>query len=174
MIVILHNIRSMHNVGSIFRTSDGSGCVEKIYLCGITPAPIDRFGRKRPQITKVSLGAEDYVPWEKIGYESYDDDTWENTTSRQTINTIDRLKNDGFVIVAVEQHPKSIDYFEYKPNQSESAKTAIILGHEPTGIPDTILEHCDIILEIPMNGLKNSLNVSVACGIILYKFAENK
>ena len=98
MIVVLHNIRSLHNVGSIFRTADAAG-VKKIYLCGITPSPIDQFGKPRQQLVKVSLGAEKYVEWEKV------------KTIRKLI---DDLKKQKYKIFAVEQNKKSIPYYKIK------------------------------------------------------------
>lgn len=174
MIVVLHNIRSMYNVGSIFRTADAAG-VKKIYLCDITPAPIDKFGRKRSQITKVSLGAENYVPWEQ---------------AKSTSRLLDKLKKDGYMILAVEQSRKSIPYFSYclpasdepvcpvgRKGQGRSVdktkKIAFVLGNEIGGIPSSILARADKILEIPMRGRKESLNVAVAFGIIVFNFAEN-
>jgi len=144
-IIILHNIRSQHNVGSIFRTADASG-VSKIYLTGYTPAPIDRFGRKVGTITKVSLGAEEFVPWEK----------------KEDISEV--LDNLDAEIVAMEQDSRSINYKKYKPTGS----VAYIFGDEVRGIPKKVLSRSDFILEIPMRGQKESLNVSVTAGIILF------
>ena len=166
MIAILHNIRSLYNVGSIFRTSDAAG-VEKIYLCGITPKPIDQFGRLRPQLTKVSLGAEKTVPWEHC-----------QSTSR----LIDELKKDGYAIFSVEQDKKSIPYYRIKYHVSSIKKAAIVFGNEVRGIPLSILKKSDKILEIPMRGAmvrdthhprhsgrgKESLNVGVTAGIVLF------
>lgn len=147
--VILHNVRSVHNVGSIFRTCDAAG-VSKIYLCGYTPQPLDRFGRKRSDVAKVALGAEETVIWEYV----------ENTSK-----LIQALKKDGYTIVAIEQNERSIDYKKFKVGE----KTAFILGNEPDGIEKDILDTCDAIVEIPMKGKKESLNVSVAAGIALFR-----
>jgi 23S rRNA (guanosine2251-2'-O)-methyltransferase len=144
MIVILHNVRSLHNVGSIFRTADAVG-IEKIYLCGITPEPVDKFGRLRQQLAKVSLGAEKSVPWEKVV---------------GTTRLIDRLKKDKWKIIAIEQNKRSIPYFKIKAKDLEP-KTALILGNEVSGLSQSVLERADKILEIPMKGKKESLNVSV-------------
>lgn len=152
MIVVLDNMRSMHNVGSIFRTADAAG-VEKIYLCGITPSPLDDFGRKRIQFTKVSLGAEDGVKWEKC---------------KQTFRAIDTLKKQGYTIFAVEINKKSIPYYKIRLSKNELQKTVLVLGHEVKGLSDTILKKADKVLEIPMVGQKESLNVSVAFGIIIF------
>lgn len=154
LVAILHNIRSLHNVGSIFRTADAAG-VGKIYLCGITPSPLDRFGRPEKNLTKVSLGAEKYVSWEKSG-----------TTGK----TIKALKNQGYRILAVEQSKKSVPYDKFKTGKDK--KIALILGNEVKGLSSAILEKCDKILEIPMRGKKESLNVSVAFGIVAFELAR--
>ena len=151
MVVILQNIRSLHNVGSIFRTADAAG-IEKLYLCGITPEPTDRFGRPRPQLTKVSLGAEKAVAWEKCA---------------STSKLIDRLKKDGYKIFTIEQSKKSIPY--YKTAITRDSKVALVLGNEIKGLSQSILKKCDKILEIPMRGRKESLNVAVAFGIIVFR-----
>ncbi len=156
MVVILHNIRSLHNVGSIFRTADAAG-VDKIYLCGITPEPIDRFGRLRPQLGKVSLGAERSVPWERVAV---------------TAKLIDRLKKEKFKIVAIEQDKKAIPYFSIKA-KSLGPKIAVVLGSEVNGLSQSILKRADKILEIPMSGEKESLNVSVAFGIAAFRLIHN-
>lgn len=152
MIVILHNIRSMHNVGSIFRTADAAG-VEKIYLCGITPTPLDEFKKPRAQLQKVSLGAENYVEWKKYA---------------QTYKVLNMLKNDGYKIFAIEQNKNSISYNKIKLSREKRNKTVLVLGHEINGLPKAILNKVDKILEIPMQGKKESLNVAVAFGIVVY------
>lgn len=150
-IVILDNIRSAHNVGSIFRTSDGAG-VEKIYLVGRTPVPLDRFGREVGEIKKTSLGASEFVLWEQVG----DEDAPALTL---------RLKEEGYEIVAVEQVADSKDFNGLKmPN-----KVAYIFGNEIDGVGEELLKAADQVVHIPMQGKKESLNVSVAAGIILFK-----
>ncbi len=147
-ILILNDIRSVENVGAMFRTADAAG-IDKIYLIGTTPTPIDRFGRKRGDLAKSALGAEEYVAWEY----------------KKTITPVlSKLKKDGFQIIAIEQDEKSIDYKKVKIQE----KNAFIVGTEVTGIPKNILKKCDIIAEIPMRGKKESLNVSVATGIALF------
>ncbi len=148
--IILDNIRSTHNVGSIFRTSDAAG-VSKILLCGITPSPVDRFGEPNSKLTKVSLGAENSVAYEKVG-----------TTNA----AIKKLKAEGFEILALEQAENSINYKKYK--YSKKQKVAIVLGTEVEGLKKTTLTICDKILEIPMQGEKESLNVAVAYGILIF------
>ena len=162
MIAILHNIRSMHNVGSIFRTADAAG-FKKLYLCGITPAPLDRFGRPNSKLLKVSLGAEQFLEWEQI---------------KRTTALIDRLKKQHYTIIALELSPRAIQFNHYKPPHHTSEQTpdatqkiALIVGNEVKGLSPAILKRADSILEIPMRGKKESLNVSVAFGIIAYHLA---
>ena len=145
--VICHNIRSRHNVGSIFRTADGAG-VSKIFLCGITPAP------PHPNIEKVSLGAEKFVEWEKC---------------KETWRVIDELKKEGVEIISLEQAKNSISLNNLKSGKKSAA---LILGEEVRGLPQTILNRSDKIVHIPMRGKKESLNVSVAFGIAVYKLRE--
>ena len=147
--LILLNIRSTHNVGAIFRTADAVG-ISKIYLVGITPAPLDRFGRVRQDIAKASLGAEKTVAWE---------------ARAQLAPLLTKLKKEGYTIIAIEQADSSIDYKKVHPK----GKTVFILGNEVTGIPESILKKCDIVAEIPMAGMKESLNVSVSAGIALFR-----
>ncbi len=160
IIVVLHSIRSLHNVGSIFRTADGAG-VSKLYLCGITPTPLDRFGKMRPELAKVALGAERNVPWEH---------------SVSTARIVKRLKAKGYHIFALEQAKDSVVYDSPKVLRG-AKKIALILGDEVRGIPPSILKLSDMILEIPMYGKKESLNVSVAFGIAafaLMKYAPRR
>jgi len=154
MIIILDNIRSVHNVGSIFRTSDAVE-IEKIYLCGITPAPIDRFGLKNKALAKVALGAENSVTWKQEKY---------------ILDVIKKLKKQDYKILAVEQNKKSISLFDFKTNKKE--RYAVIMGAEVDGISKDALKLADEIIEIPMSGKKESLNVSVAFGVIVYVLTE--
>jgi tRNA G18 (ribose-2'-O)-methylase SpoU len=147
-IVILHNIRSHYNVGAIFRTCDGAG-VEKVYLSGYTPTPKDRFGRAVPEIHKTALGAEEVIPWE---------------ASDDLPALISRLQKEGIEVVAVEQSSISVKLPDYKAK----AKTAYIFGSETEGIEEEIVSLVDEVLELPMLGQKESLNVSVTAGIVLY------
>ncbi len=151
IVVLLHNIRSLHNVGSIFRTADGAG-VEKLFLCGITPAPLDRFGKYRQEMEKVALGAEKTVPWE---------------SAKSTASLLKRLKKEGWTIVALEQANNSISYTQVCA-RVKGKKVALVLGAEVEGLSVSILKLVDYIAEIPMHGTKESLNVSVTAGIILF------
>jgi 23S rRNA (guanosine2251-2'-O)-methyltransferase len=155
-ILILNNIRSVLNVGAIFRTADAVG-IDKIYLTGYTPAPIDRFGRHRQDFAKAALGAEKTVQWEQIDDGEDDAD----------INLIEKLQSDGFKIVALELDEKSVDYKNLEFSDDE--KVAVIVGNEVDGVSKNILNKVDVIAEIPMNGKKESLNVSVATGVLLYR-----
>lgn len=146
--VMLHNVRSAHNVGSIFRTADAAG-VAKIYLTGYTPAPLDRYDRTRKDIAKAALGAERYVPWE---------------ASRSPAEVIRHLKKEKWTIVGVEQDKRASDYRRFRAK----GKTVFVFGNEVRGVPRTLRTLCDTLIEIPMHGTKESLNVSVAAGIILF------
>ena len=146
--VLLHNIRSAHNVGAIFRTADAAG-VTKIYLSGYTPTPIDRFGRPRKEIEKTALGGEFSVRWEY---------------AKAPALVISKLKKSGWHIVGVEQDERAIDYRTFKTDKP----TLIILGNEVKGISKRLRDRCNTLVEIPMHGTKESLNVSVAAGIILF------
>lgn len=163
LVVVLYNIRSLHNVGSMFRTADGAG-VEKIYLCGITPTPLDGFGRIRPQLAKVSLGAEKNVPWDVSAHST---GSGQARSTRAILKLLEKLKKDGYKIFAIEQDKKSIPYYKLKIENSKS-KIALMLGNEVRGLPHSILKFSEKILEIPMLGKKESLNVSVAFGIVAY------
>ncbi|MCK5285648.1 MAG: TrmH family RNA methyltransferase [Candidatus Pacebacteria bacterium] len=147
--LILHNIRSAQNVGSIFRTADACG-ISKIFLSGYTPKPIDRFGREVSAISKTALGAEKDIEWEYFS---------------QPNKIIDKLKKEGVEIIGIEQDKKSIDYKKIKIKKS----TAFIVGNEVKGISKQLLQKCDKIAEIPMKGNKESLNVSVTTGIALFR-----
>lgn len=150
--LILHNIRSVHNAGSIFRTADATG-VSKIFLSGYSPAPIDQFGQPRSDFAKVSLGAEQTVPWERA--ETFSE-------------AVHQLKKAGYTVVAVELDARAVPIFEYAKNKPENV--ALVLGNEVAGIGPDDLALCDAVVEIPMLGSKESLNVSVAAGVALYAF----
>lgn len=147
--LLLHNIRSVHNVGSIFRTAESSG-IEKVYLTGYTPSPLDAFGTPRKDMTKVALGAEKSVAWE-----------YRKTPAA----IIKKMKEEGGEVIALEQSVRSVDYKKIQVTKP----TLIILGNEPKGISKALLAHADIVAEIPMKGKKESLNVSVAAGIFIYR-----
>jgi tRNA G18 (ribose-2'-O)-methylase SpoU len=148
LVVVLDNIRSMHNVGATFRTADAF-LVQKIILCGITPQPPHR------EIHKAALGATESVDW------SYEND----------INaTINNLKSQGFEVVGIEQTTNSTMITDFKIDNTK--KYAVILGNEVEGISDEALQNIDSFIEIPQLGTKHSLNVSVCGGIVMWEFAK--
>jgi 23S rRNA (guanosine2251-2'-O)-methyltransferase len=146
--IILEDIRSAYNVGAIFRTADASG-VAKVFLVGYTPAPIDRFGRPQPEILKTSLGASATMEWEQVA---------------TTKEIIERLQADGVTVAAVELAQGSVSLKDFK----EPEQVAYIVGNEVDGVSKETLELADVIVELPMLGQKESLNVSVTAGIVLY------
>jgi len=152
--VILDNIRSSENVGSIFRTSDAAG-VSKIYLAGYTPAPLDKFKRKNAKLAKAALGAEDTVPWEAVS---------------DLIPLISRLKKEGVTVVAIEQHSSARSYTE----AAHDKPVAFVFGNEVEGISEEVIRACDSVVEVPMSGGKESLNVSVCAGIVLFNARDRK
>ncbi len=153
--LILDNIRSVYNTGSVFRTAETLG-ISKIFCVGTTPTPIDRFGRKRSDFAKVALGAENSISWEHID---------------NARGLIEQLKKEGFEIVALEQAERSVDYKTIKKGRGN--KMAIILGNEIEGVSKSLLKMANIIAVIPMKGKKESLNVSVAAGVFLYRLLDN-
>lgn len=141
-VLILPDIRSCHNVGAMFRTADACG-VEKIWLCGYTPVP------PRPEIAKVALGAETWLPWEQAS---------------DPVIVVQDLKKQGYIIVALEKNVTSVDI-----GAAELLKpVALIVGNEVTGVGADLLALADVVAHIPMYGRKESLNVSVAAGIGMY------
>ena len=153
-ILILHNIRSVSNVGAMFRTADAAG-IDKIYLTGYTPCPLDRFGRKRGDLAKSALGAEEFVPWEQ---------------KKNIFPLLAELKREKFLIIGIEQDKNSVDYKTLRLRSGRG--NVFIVGAEVTGIPKSVLEKCDIVAEIPMRGKKESLNVSVALGVALFRICN--
>lgn len=147
--VLLHNIRSTHNVGSIFRTADAAG-VSHIYISGYTPSPVDQFKRKRKDIAKVALGAEDSVKWSEVSHVK---------------KLVAQLKLEGFSVVALEQNSSSVDY----KKTTLTGNVLFVVGNEVKGMSAELLKLADTVVEIPMKGEKESLNVSVAFGIALFR-----
>ena len=144
LIIILDNVRSLNNIGSIFRTSDAF-LVEAIYLCGITACPPNK------DIHKTALGAEDAVSWKYF-----------NTT----LEAIADLKEKGFDIIAIEQVENSISLNKFEI--TETKKYALVFGHEVKGVDQLVVNQCDACIEIPQLGTKHSFNVSVTAGIVLW------
>ncbi len=147
-VLVLDNIRSLYNVGSMFRTADGFG-VAGIVLCGYTGTPEQHLSK----IGKVALGAEYSVPWEKGGA------TW---------RAIERLKKRGYAVAGLERAEGSMPIASYR----RPKKLALVVGNESRGLSPAVRKRLDVMLEIPMAGIKESFNVSVACGIALYALAS--
>jgi len=147
-IAVLDNVRSMHNVGAIFRTADAFA-LEKIWLCGITPAPPHR------DIHKTALGAEESVAWEQ---------------APDTAALLAGLRAEGYIVLAVEQAEGSIPLPAFRPEKGK--RYAVVFGNEVDGVSDAALQQADIALEIPQSGTKHSLNVSVAAGVVLYHLSQ--
>ena len=141
-VAVFNNIRSLYNVGSMFRTADGVG-IDKLYLCGITGHPPD------PKISKTALDAEERVSWEH---------SWD------ILSVIRRLKEENYQIVLLEQTKESVSYQSFEPK----FPVCLIVGNEISGISDQILSLCDAAIEVEMAGHKNSLNVTVAFGVVAY------
>ncbi len=144
--VVLDNVRSLNNIGSIFRTADGFACAE-VALCGISATP------PSPEIHKTALGAEDSVEWRYFG---------------DTAEAIATLRAEGYAIVCLEQVKGSINLKDFIPEKGK--KYALVVGNEVDGVDQSIVDTCDICLEIPQSGTKHSLNVSVSTAICLWEF----
>lgn len=144
LIIVLDNIRSLNNIGSVFRTSDAF-LVEKVFLCGITACPPHR------DIHKTALGATDSVSWEYV---------------ESTLELVKDLKSDGVKVMSVEQTEHSIflNAFEVKDDE----RIAVVFGNEVKGVQQEVIDVCDGCIEIPQFGTKHSLNVSVSCGVVLW------
>lgn len=145
--VILDNLRSAYNVGSIFRTADGVG-VNQIYLCGITPSP-----EKNSEIHKTSLGAAEYVAW---------------TTHTNALILARQLQKEGSRLIALECSARSKPLDQYQPDPEDHQPITLVIGNERAGVDPGLLELCNDVLMLPMLGKKASLNVSVAFGIVTY------
>lgn len=144
LIVILDNIRSLNNIGSVFRTSDAF-LIEKIYLCGITACPPHR------DIHKTALGATDSVSWEY---------------RESTLDLVRELRAKDIKVISVEQTEHSVLLHDFEVPEDE--RTAIVFGNEVKGVQQEVVDQCDGCIEIPQFGTKHSLNVSVSCGVVLW------
>lgn len=174
IVVILNNVRSSENVGSIFRTCDAVG-VSKIILCGYTPAPTDRFGRENKGLVKASLGAEKFVEWGRVENLSVAIKSLKNCPSGSQLLRKSHLQDNSSAlkVVAIEQDKKAIDYCEIKQLVAGSQHIALVFGNEVGGLSKEELNLCDLIAQIPMRGRKESLNVAVSAGIILYSIFDS-
>ncbi len=144
LIIVLDNIRSLNNVGSVFRTADAF-LVEKIYLCGITAQPPHK------DITKTALGATDAVAWEYV---------------EDTASLVEKLKTDGVHICAIEQAENAVMLDDFTPRTGE--KYAVVFGNEVKGVQQAVVTASDTVVEIPQFGTKHSLNISVSCGVVIW------
>lgn len=144
LIVILDNIRSLNNIGSVFRTADAF-LIEKVFLCGITATPPNK------EIHKTALGATDSVDWEY---------------TESTLELIQKLKSENVVVLSVEQADRSTSLESFEPLTDQ--KYAVIFGNEVKGVQQDVVSASDFCLEIPQYGTKHSLNISVSCGIVLW------
>lgn len=149
IVVVLENIRSAYNVGSVFRTADAF-LIESIYICGYTAFPPHK------EIKKTALGADETVSFRQ---------------TRQITDAIAELKQEGYLIYAVEQAENSIPLNQFKP---QAEKIAIIFGNEVTGVEQSTIALCDGVVEIPQLGVKHSLNVSVAAGVVLWELVRGE
>ena len=148
LIVVLDHVRSLNNVGSVFRTSDAFR-VEAVYLCGITACP------PNAEIHKTSLGAEDTVAWEYF---------------KDTPEAVDKLRANGYTVCAIEQAEGSVMLDNLSLDKGK--KYAIVLGNEVKGVQQNVVDQCDMCVEIPQYGTKHSLNVSVTAGIVIWDFFQ--
>lgn len=144
LVVILDNVRSLHNIGSVFRTSDAFR-VECIYLCGITATP------PHPEMHKTALGAEFTVDWKYVN---------------NAVEAVDNLRREGYVVFSVEQAENSIMLEDMRLEQGK--RYAVVLGNEVKGVQQEVIDHSDGCIEIPQYGTKHSLNVSVTAGIVIW------
>jgi len=144
LIVILDNIRSLNNIGSVFRTSDAF-LIEKIYLCGITAKPPHK------DIHKTALGSTDSVDWEYV---------------EDTLELVNKLKEDNVKIAAIEQADNAVMLSDFNPD--EDKKLAVVFGNEVKGVQQEVVSNSDYCIEIPQYGTKHSLNISVSCGVVLW------
>lgn len=148
LVVVLDNIRSMHNIGAVFRTSDAF-LIEKIYLCGITATPPNK------EIRKTALGATESVDWEYVS---------------DVNELIQKLKEENWIVASIEQVEGSVNFSEYEPDPN--GKYAVVFGNEVEGVSQSVVDASDLCLEIPQSGTKHSLNVSVCAGIVLWEFYD--
>jgi tRNA G18 (ribose-2'-O)-methylase SpoU len=144
--LLLDNIRSLYNVGSIFRTADGAG-VKHLHLAGMTATP------EHPKLAKTALGADSQMGW------SY---------SRNGVDTAVQLQNQGYRLWALEDAPEAVSLFNLRGDEGDGRPLLLVVGNENVGVDPAILPLCEQILAIPMLGVKDSLNVAVACGIAIY------
>lgn len=145
LIVVLDNVRSLHNVGSVFRTADAF-LVESLYLCGITGTPPHK------EIQKTALGSAETVEWKYF---------------KTTAEAVALLKQNGYTVYAIEQAERAIALNQFGPGVDE--KIAVIFGHEVKGVEQEVINMCDGVIEIPQTGMKHSLNIAVSAGVVIWE-----
>lgn len=148
LVVVLDDVRSLYNVGSVFRTADAYR-VERVILCGITATP------PNAEIHKTALGAEFTVDWQQMS----------------AIDAVERLRAEGYTVLAVEQAENSVSLYDFVPEKTK--KYAVVLGNEVKGVQQAVIDRCHACLELPQFGTKHSLNVSVTAGIVIWEIAKN-
>jgi 23S rRNA (guanosine2251-2'-O)-methyltransferase len=151
IVIVLDNVRSLNNIGSVFRTADAF-LIEKIFLCGITATPPHR------EIHKTALGATESVDWEYVS---------------ETIDCVQRLKSEGYIIISIEQADESVMLNDYKVDFLQN-KYALIFGNEVEGVSEQIVTLSDVCIEIPQFGTKHSLNIAVSVGMVTWEFCRMK
>lgn len=150
LVVVLDNVRSMYNIGSVFRTADAFR-IEEVLLCGITATPPSN------EIHKTALGAEESVEWKYF---------------KDTIEAVDYLKKKGFLLCAIEQCDGSVMLNDFQIDSAQ--KYAVFMGNEVKGVQQSVIDECDVCIEIPQYGTKHSMNVSVTAGIVMWEFAKSR
>ncbi|MBK7928420.1 MAG: RNA methyltransferase [Bryobacterales bacterium] len=151
---VLDNIRSLYNVGSIFRTADAAG-VERLILCGITAAPQPFLGKASLALRKTALGADERVAWEQ---------------SRNGVAALARLRLAGYRVAAIETGEGAVDLFDWQPE----FPLAVVFGNEVEGVSPAMLDMCDVRVSLPMHGIKRSLNVATAAGVVFYELLRRQ
>lgn len=151
LVIVVDNVRSLNNIGSLFRTTDGFA-VEGLMLCGISATP------PSPEIHKTALGAENSVEWRYF---------------EKTADAVEVLKADGYILCCLEQVIDSVSLEDFRPDFAGGCKYALVVGNEVDGVDPEVVDSCDHCIEIPQMGTKHSLNVSVSAGIAMWHFFEN-
>lgn len=148
LVVVLDNVRSMYNIGSVFRTADAFR-IEEVLLCGITATPPSN------EIHKTALGAEESVAWRYF---------------KETLDAVSYLRENGYTLCAIEQCEGSVMLNDFR--KDESRRYAVFMGNEVKGVQQSVIDECDVCIEIPQYGTKHSMNVSVTAGIVMWEFAK--
>ena len=167
--ILLHDIRSVQNVASIFRMAEVLG-VNKIYLSGVTPGPLDRFERQREDFNKISLGTEKVVSWERLQEQNPPNLLYKEAFSTSTEQFVKKFQEKGGVLIALEQSENSVDYKKVEIDSEK--KYLVIPGREVEGLDENILKMCDLVAEIPQYGNKESLNIFSSMSVACFRFFD--